>query len=133
MTASLYNPRQYHTQQLHYLRRNIAYTDNGLTLDVGVIPAGSLIVKPCSGVCVHTAFDGNATNTLDIGPSTDSGTDLWGTLLDLSTIDAMVPLDEAVTMKVTVDTIVQCKVVATASATAGSGVVIICYIPDNDR
>ena len=133
MTASLQNARQFHTQQLHYLRRNIAYTDNGLTLDVGVIPSGSLIIKPCSGVAVHVAFDGNATNTLDVGPSTDSGTNLWGTALDLSTIDAMVPLDEAVTMKVTVDTLVQCLVTATASATTGSGVVIICYIPDADR
>lgn len=133
MSASLFNPRLYHTQQLHYLRRNITYADDGLTLDVGVIPAGSLIIKPISGVAVHVAFDGNSSNVLDVGPSTDSGTNLWGTSLSLASIDAMVPLDEAVTMKVTVDTLVQCLVTSTAAAANGSGVVIICYIPDNDR
>ncbi len=131
MTLSLQNARQYHTQQMHYLRKNIAYTDAGTTVDVGVIPAGSLIIKHCSGVNVHVAFDGDATNTCSIGPSTDSGTDLWGSALSLASIDALVPLGEAVTMKVTVDTLVQAAIVSTASAAAGSGSVIICYIPDN--
>ena len=133
MTMSLTVPRLYHTQQLHYLRKNITYADDGSTLDVGVIPAGSLIIKPCSGVAVHVAFDGDSSNVLDVGPSTDSGTNLWGASLSLASIDAMVPLGQAVTMKVTVDTLVQCLVTATANATAGSGAVIICYIPDNDQ
>ena len=80
---------------------------------------------------VNTAFNGATTNTLDIGPSTDSGTNLWGTLLALGSI-AMVPLDEAVAMSVSVDTLVQAAVVSTASASAGSGEIIIAYIPDND-
>jgi hypothetical protein len=123
--------RQFHTQQIHYLRKSIAYTDGGTTVTVGIIPAGSLLVKPISGVAVNVAFNGNATNTLDIGPSTDSGTNLWMTVGSLATI-AFVPLDEAVTNLVTVDTIVQAAVVATASASAGTGEIVIAYIPDND-
>ncbi len=123
--------RQFHTQQIHYLRKSIAYTDNGTTVTVGTIPAGSLVLKPISGVSVNVAFNGGTTNTLDIGPSTDSGTNLWMTVGALGSI-AFVPLDEAVTMLVSVDTIVQAAVVSTASASAGTAEIIIAYIPDND-
>lgn len=123
--------RQLPFQAIHYLRKKITFADNGATVDVGTIPAGAVILKPLSGVQVAVAFNGNATNTLDIGPSTDVGTDLWGTLLALGTI-AHVPLDEVVTFRVTVDTKVQAKVVSTAAASAGAADIIIAYIPDND-
>jgi hypothetical protein len=119
---------RYHTQQIHYHRLDIDYTMDGETKDIGIIPAGAQILKAISGVHVNTAFNGGTTNTLDIGPSTDSGTNLWGTLLALGTT-TFVPLDEAVGMSVAVDTLVQCKVVSTASASAGAGVVILAFIP----
>lgn len=123
--------RQFTSQQVHYLRKTITYADNGLTVTIGTIPAGSVLVKPISGVSVSVAFNGATTNTLDIGPSTDSGTNLWMTVGALGAI-AFVPLDEAVTNVVTVDTVVQCAVVSTTGASAGSAEVVICYIPDND-
>ena len=123
--------RQYSQQMVHYLRKGITYADDGTTVDVGTIPAGSLILKPLSGVYVNTAFNGAVTNTLDIGPSTDSGTNLWGTILALGAI-AMVPLDEAVAMSVSVDTLVQAAVVSTTGASAGSAEIVIAFIPDND-
>ncbi len=123
--------RDYNMQMIHYLRKTITYADNGTTVTIGTIPAGSVLVKPISGVSVSVAFNGNATNTLDIGPSTDSGTNLWMTVGALGSI-AFVPLDEAVTNVVSSDTIVQAYVVSTASASAGSAEVVICYIPDND-
>lgn len=132
MTISVKAPRLYSQQMVHFLRKTIDYTMDGQTVDIGVIPAGSLVIKPMSGVHVVTAFNGGSTNTLDIGPSTDSGTDLWATLLALGTA-TFVPCDEAVgAFLVSVDTIVQCKVVSTATASAGTGEVIICYIPDTD-
>jgi len=64
--------------------------------------------------------------------STDSGTDLWATDLALGTL-AFVPLDEAVTFLVSVDTVVQAAVDLTGTAaTTGAAEIIICYIPDND-
>lgn len=123
--------REYHTQQIHYLRKTITFADNGTTVTIGTIPAGSVLLKPISGVAVSVAFNGGATNTLDIGPSTDSGTNLWMTVGALGAI-AFVPLDEAVTNVVAVETIVQAYVVSTAAASAGSGEIIIAYIPDND-
>lgn len=124
--------RQFHTQQIHYLRKSITYADDGTTVTVGTIPAGSLILKPISGVAVTTVFNAGSTNVLDIGPSTDSGTDLWATDLALGTL-AFVPLDEAVTNLVSVDTIVQAAVDLTGTAaTTGAAEIIIAFIPDND-
>lgn len=124
--------RQFHTQQIHYLRKSITYADDGTTVTVGTIPAGSLILKPISGVAVTTVFNAGSTNVLDIGPSTDSGTDLWATDLALGTL-AFVPLDEAVTNLVSVDTVVQAAVDLTGTAaTTGAAEIIIAYIPDND-
>lgn len=123
--------RQHPYQMVHYLRKKITYLDDGKTVDIGTLPAGALLCKPLCGVAVNVVFNGGSTNTLDIGPSTDSGTNLWGTLLALGTI-AFVPLDEAVTMLVAVDTKVQAKVVSTASASTGEAVIVIAYIPNND-
>lgn len=124
--------RQFHTQQVHYLRKSITYLDDGLTVTVGTIPAGSLVLKPLSGVAVTTVFNAGTTNVLDVGPSTDSGTDLWATDLALGTL-AFVPLDEAVTSLVSVDTVVQAAVDLTGTAaTTGAAEIVICYIPDND-
>lgn len=123
--------RVYNEQMIHYLRKSISYLDDGKTVTIGVIPAGAVLIKPISGVAVNVAFNGATTNTLDIGPSTDSGTNLWATVLTTASI-GFVPLDEAVSNLVSVDTIVQAKVVSTASASAGSAVIIIAYIPNND-
>lgn len=126
------NAREYPQQMIHYLRKSITHLDNGRTVDVGRLPAGAVMVKPISGVQVNVAFNGDTTNTLDIGPSTDAGTNLWMTIGSLASI-AFVPLDEAVSMIVAIDTLVQAKVVCSASASAGQGEIIIAYVPDNDQ
>lgn len=124
--------RQYTTQQVHYLRKGFTYADDGSTLTIGTIPAGSLVLKPISGVAITTAFNAGLTNVADMGPSTDSGTDLWATDLALGTV-GFVPIDEAVTNLVSVDTVVQIAVDLTGTAaTTGAAEAIICYIPDND-
>lgn len=112
---------------VQFLRKTITYLDDGLTVDIGTLPDGAVILKPMSGVQVNVAFNGATTNTLDIGPSTDSGTNLWGTLLALGAI-AFVPLDEAVTMLIDGDTLAQAAVVSTTGASAGSAEIIIAYV-----
>ena len=123
--------RQHHTQQVHYLRKTITYLDDGATVDVGTIPKGALVLKPLSGVHVVTAFNGATTNTVNIGPSTD--TDLWATALALGATN-FVPCDEVVGgFRVDADTKVQADVVSTENANAGEGEIVVAYIPDNDR
>lgn len=118
-------------QAVHYLRKTVNHTmDGGPAQTVGVIPAGSLILKPLSGVQVTTVFDAGTTNTLNVGTSADDN--LYGTLLALGAL-AFVPLDEAVSTLVAADTTITATVVLTGTAsTAGEGEVVIAYIPDND-
>lgn len=123
--------RQFHTQQIHYLRRSIVFGDNGTALTLGTIPAGSLILKPLSGVQVNTAFNAGTSNTLNVGTSADDN--LYGTLLALGTV-TFVPLDEAVSFVVSSDTVMTATVVLSGTAaTTGAGEVVIAYIPDNDQ
>ena len=124
--------RQYAAQMVHYLRKGFTFADDGKTLTVGTIPAGSLLLKPISGVAITEVFNAGSTNVADMGPSTDSGTDLWATDLALGAL-AFVPLDEAVSNLVAVDTVVQIAVDLTGTAaTTGKGVVVIAYVPNND-
>ncbi|HYE38221.1 hypothetical protein [Methylocaldum sp.] len=122
------NARQYHTQQIHYLRKDFTYADDGLSLTVGTIPAGSVIVKPISGANVSTAFNAGSTNVLDIGISGDL--DLYATDLALGSA-GYVPCDEAVSFYVSADTTILATVDLTGTAaSAGVGQVVIAYIPN---
>ena len=124
--------RQLDVQAVHFLRKSITFADNGKTVNVGYLPAGAVIIKKASGVAVTTAFNGDSSNVLQVGPSTDAGTNLWATDLALGTL-GFVPLDEAVTDLIGAsDVLVQAAVTSTASASAGAGEIIICYLPDSD-
>lgn len=119
--------RKTYNQQIHYLRKNVTFADNGTAVTVGVIPNGAQIVKPISGVAVSTAFDAGTTNTLNIGTSADDN--LYATLLAVGAT-TFVPLDEAVSNLVAADTTITATVVLTGTAaTAGSAEVVIAYIP----
>jgi len=122
--------REFASQQVHYLRKGITFSDSGSAVDIGVIPAGSLILKPLSGVQVETAFNAGTTNTIDVGTSADPN--LYGTALAATAV-AFVPLDEAVGMTVSADTTMTVTYNQTGTAaSAGAAEVVIAYIPDND-
>lgn len=117
----------YHTRQIHYLRKDFTFANAGQVLTVGTIPAGAVVIKPISGVDVDIAFTAGTNHQLDIG--TTANDDLWGTNLELNAI-AHVPLDEAVSFKVAAATTITATPDLTgATNTAGSGTVIIAYIP----
>ena len=118
-------------QLVHYCRRGIAYTDNGLTVTIGTLPINSLILRQISGVNIHTAFNGNTTNTISIGASTDSGTDNVATSLALGSVGWVV-LDENPTALLTVETTMVGIITSTASASAGAAEVLVAFVPDND-
>lgn len=123
--------RLFHTQQVHYLRAAVTYADNGVVKQLGTIPAGSLILKPISGLHVVTAFNAGTSNVIDIGTSADD--DLFGTDMALGTA-GFIPLDEAIGgYYVSADTDMTATVALSGTAaTAGSGVIVIAYIPNND-
>lgn len=123
--------RQYNWQLVHYMRKTISYSDNGTAVEVGVLPAGALIIKPASGVHVTTVFNAGSSNVLDIGVT--AGDDLFGTDLSLGTA-TFVPLDEAVGtfLQSSATRITATVTLSGTAATTGSAEVIIAYIPDND-
>lgn len=128
------NARQFHTQQVHYLRKTITYLDGGDTVTVGTIPAGSVVLPGLSGIAVTTAFNGDTTNTSDLGIS--GSTTKYASALALGTL-GWIELDvitesSASSLLTTADETIIATVVSTASASAGSAEVIIAYIPDND-
>lgn len=121
--------RQYSQQMIHYLRKDFTYNDAGKVLTVGTIPAGSILLKQVSGVVVNEAFTAGTTKQIDIG--TTANDDLYGTDLSLASI-GFVAVDEAVSAYVATDTTFTATPDLTGSGnTAGSGSVVIGYIPNN--
>jgi hypothetical protein len=122
--------RKYHTTQIHYLRKDITFADAATTVTVGAIPSGAIVLEAISGVYVDEVFNAGTNNRLDIGVSTDSGTNNWATQLTLLGI-GFIELDEvAATLKVAADSTVQAYVDVTGTAaTTGIASIIIAYIP----
>ncbi len=127
--------QQYHQNVVHVLRKPITYLNDGETISLGWLPAGAIVVG--GGVMVSTAFDGDTTNTVDVGfrnaaDGTAVDTNDWGSALALGTA-GWVEIDE--TASADLYTAEGCEAVAvvtsTASATAGAGVVVVNYVVDN--
>ncbi|MBW3099228.1 hypothetical protein [Pseudohoeflea coraliihabitans] len=127
--------REYHTQQVHYLRKGVTYEDDGSEVTVGWIPEGALILKPLSGVHVVTAFNAGSSNVIDIGADTgNDDPDDYMTDGALGTAGTFVALDETAGVFVaTAATKVTASVaLGGTAASTGEAEVVICYIPDND-
>ena len=126
-TAARYSNQQV----IHYLRAdfNVAEADvsGGTTKTVGILPAGAVMLRPISGFVVHVPFDD--TTVVDIG--TSSTGDLYATNL-VTTATGLIPMDEAVTNKVYVDTTVVCNVAGNGNVTVGAGSCIIAYTLANE-
>ena len=128
--------KQYHTDQVHFLRKAITYADDGSTVSLGWLPARATVID--AGVVVETAFDGGTTNTLDIGfrnagDGTAADTDEFATDLALGTAGRIVADEMATAGDLTFPggAEVVGVVTSTASATAGAGTVYLTYIVDN--
>lgn len=119
--------QNYHQNMVHYLQKEISYTDDGTTVTIGTLPANSVVLR--GGVAVTTAFNGATTNTLDIGTTADPNG--FATVLALGTIGNIVA-DEMATSNdalVSAETDVVGVVVSTASASAGTAYVWVEYVP----
>ncbi len=130
---SLNDAREYHTAQTHYLRADITYSDNGTTVSLGWVPPGATIIN--AGVNVYTAFDGDTTNTLNIGyrnggNSETDDADEYASAIALGTA-GIIQADDVATAAVNYfanGAEITCGVVSTASASAGAGVVWVEYL-----
>ena len=113
-------------QNVAYLHTSVTFEDNGTAKTIGVLPAGAIILKPVSGITVTEVFNAGTTNVIDIGTSADD--DLYGTNLS-ATATNFVPVDEAVSYKVTSDTTMTVTVgLAGTAATTGAAEVVIAFV-----
>lgn len=124
--------RQYHTQQVHYLRKLITYKDDGTQKTVGYLPPGAVVVD--AWAVVTTAFNDSGTDVIDIGTSGDP--DGFASALDVSSVGRKAADDLATSddLKAGASGV---KVVAqydgsNSNATAGEAVVVVAYVVDND-
>jgi hypothetical protein len=121
--------RQYHTQQMHYLRLDVEAADDGRAdLVLGILPAGAQIHQAMSGISVNIIFDGT-TDVLGIGTAAAPG--LYASALILSGL-GFFPNDEVVSNKVDVDTEILVTFTSAVSPTVGQASIIMAYTVDND-
>lgn len=122
--------QDYATNQVMYLAKSIAYTDNGVAKTLGVIPPGAVVLR--GGVAVTTAFNAGTSNVCDIGTSGDD--DGFATDLALGTIGNIVADEMATTndqYSTSAVTITATVALSGTAATAGAGVAWIEYIVPN--
>lgn len=136
MTVTSRPARQYHTQQVHYLRRTIAYnTPNVGTSDVvqvGTLPSGAKITGV--DVWIDTAFNAATTNVLTVGTSSGSNADIIaaGDVDEATVANTLVV--RAKDLVISSDTVVYAKYTQSGTAaTTGSATVIVYFVPNNDQ
>lgn len=119
--------REYHTSQVHYLTKEFTYADDGSALVMGIVPAGSYVLR--GGVVVKVAFNAGSTNVLDIGTSSDD--DGFATDLALGTIGVIVADEMATTNDAycSTDTTILATVDLTGTAaTTGTGMAWVEFV-----
>jgi hypothetical protein len=123
-----FNARQFHTQQIHYIRRRVNFNDAGIGAGVllGTLPAGAVLLT--QNVRVDTAFNAATTNALNVG-TTAGGTQLF---TDAATAGARSPTIANLPLAADTDVFVAYAQTGTA-ATAGTAVIVIGFAVDNDR
>lgn len=118
--------QEYHTDQVHYLCKQITYADAGTTVTIGTLPPKAAVI----GVeaVVSTAFNGDTTNTVDIG-TLDDGED-FASNLALGT-RGVIRDDEMATALYAYSASsrnILAAVVSTASASAGVAFLVVRYV-----
>ena len=121
-------------QAVHYLRRTVAFDTTGTSTGVslGWLPSGAQILK--NNIVVKTAFGGSG-STITVGTNSADYDNIHVlTTQDSETTANYVGTARAV-LAITQDVEVFIKVVdgTTTAPTAGSAVVVLSFVPDNDQ
>lgn len=127
-------PRQYHTQQVHYLRKVVNFNDTGISSGVrmGTLPSGAKILF--TTVHVETVFNAATTNVLTVGQNSSSYNDMVaaGDVNEASATGTMVLRGADLTLSSDTDVFAKYTQSGTA-ATTGKAVIVVAYAPNNDQ
>lgn len=128
------NPREYHTQQVHYLRKTVNFNDAGIASGVymGTLPAGAQIVDTV--VNVVTAFNAVSTNVLTVGTNSTSYDNIVGSggVDESSATGQRVTTGLSLEFASDADVYVKYTQSGTA-ANAGQAVIVVAYAANNDQ
>lgn len=135
---SVNDAQQYHTNQVHFLRKAFDFSDAGSTLSLGWIPGNAEIVA--GGVTVDAAFNSATSDTLDLGfrnagDGTAADPDAYATLVDITSVGVK-PADElATTANAHLPEGAEITLTYTGTGTAptaGQGYAFVTYLVDNN-
>jgi hypothetical protein len=127
--------RQYHEQMVHYARFAVNYNDAGI--DTGVakqtLPAGAVIVG--TDVIVTTVWNAATTNVLTVGTNGTTANNIVGSG-DVNEASAQIFANIPATAPgpLASDLPIYVKYTQTGTAaTTGAAVVVVKYVPNNDK
>jgi hypothetical protein len=134
MTAA----RQYHTQQVHYLRKTVNFNDANVAtgVKVGTLPAGTAILDAV--VHVQVGFNAGTTNVLEFGVTGAAFNDISGSgSSDITEatpgVYRVLPTNFRRVDQIAAETDVFAKYTQTGgAATAGKATINIAFTVDND-
>lgn len=125
--------RQNAIQTVHYLRKQIRYTDGAsAVVTIGTLPAGAAVLR--GHVVVQTAFNAGTNNNVDVGIA--GATNSYTAALAMTPVGVK-PFTGLATSAVAVTT-GDADVIATlgltgTAATAGAAIIVIDYAVNNDQ
>jgi hypothetical protein len=122
---------EYHTNQVHYLRRQVAYnstaTHSVTRYTMGKIPTGAQIVY-CLGT-IKTGFSATGTRALTVGSNGTTANNILTTITE-ETATAVMPLIGA-KLTFSADTEVFVKLTTTGTAAAaGLAEIVLAFVPE---
>ncbi|MFM9928205.1 hypothetical protein VLK31_34920 [Variovorax sp. H27-G14] len=124
--------RQFHTQQVHYLRFSPAFNTNGIAagVQIGTLPAGAQIVD--ATVNVTTAFNAATTNVLAVG-TTPTGAQVVTSAEAVAGTVGFKRGTAGGALSFAADTPLYCNFTQTGTAaTTGAATIVIAFVPNND-
>jgi hypothetical protein len=125
--------RQYHTQQVHFIRKRVNFNDAGIAAGVlfGTLPAGAMITD--IGVRVSTAFNAATTNVLTVGTAAGGAQVLTSAEAVAGTLGfKRGTTGNALSFAADQDLFATYTQTGTA-ATAGVADIVISYVPNSDQ
>lgn len=124
--------RQYHTAQLHYIRKTVNWNDTNIAngVQIGTLPAGAQI--DFIHINVQTAFNAATTNVLAAG-TTATGAEIFGSSDAVAgTAGSKVPNAAGMALTISADTPIYASYTQTGTAaTAGKATFVIAYSVNN--
>lgn len=129
--------RQSHNQQIHYARFAVTYSDAGIATGVSkqTLPAGALILG--TAVYIGTTFNAQTTNVLTVGTNGTTANNVVASGdVDETTsaITQNIKPTSAALGALAADVPLYVKYTQTGTAaTQGSAIVVVTYVPNNDR